>query len=221
MKSNNNNNKFSSPKIFSKKYSNNSSNTSPNNPPNTFSFNTFSFNTFSSNNSSNNPPNTFSSNTSSNNPPNIFSSNNSSNTPPNIFSSNTSSNNISSNNISSNNLNKNKIIENVDAKDNNVKLPPIKPFPTPNQQNLPVYIPTPSQKVEVKTDIFEAIKTGFFISIGQRVFDGIFGNREVKVESENKSKCLELKEMYEKCIKEDNNNCKEFYEKMKEYRCKL
>jgi hypothetical protein len=211
MKSNNNNNKFSSPKIFSKKYSNIPYNTSLNNLPKTFSSNTFS-----SNNSSNNPSNIFSSNTSSNNPPKTFSSNTSSN---NTFSSNTSSNNISSNN-----LNKNKIIENVDTKDNNAKLPPIKSFPTPNQQNqqnLPVYIPTPSQKVEVKTDIFEAIKTGFFISMGQRFFDGIFGNREVKVENENTSKCLELKEIYEKCIKEDNNNCKEFYEKMKEYRCKL
>ena len=102
----------------------------------------------------------------------------------------------------------------------------IKLFPTPNinkSNNYPqIYLPPISQKVEVKTGIFESIKSGFFMSMGMRVFDEIFGSREVKViENKENKECLELKKMLEKCMLENNNGCKEFYENMKKYNCKV
>jgi len=59
--------------------------------------------------------------------------------------------------------------------------------------------------------------------MGSRIFDGIFGSREVKVkENMENNKCLELKDMLEKCMLENKNeSCREFYEKMKEYNCKV
>jgi hypothetical protein len=85
-----------------------------------------------------------------------------------------------------------------------------------------ISVPPPQQKVDIKTGIFDSIKAGFFISMGSRLFDGIFGSRELKViENNDDNKCLELKEMLDKCMKENNESCKDFYDKMKNYNCKL
>jgi hypothetical protein len=158
---NNNNKKFSSPKIFTKKYSNLPSSSSKND----------------TNNQSNLKNN--------------------------------------SSNITLPNIEKEKIINQYPIPNNKSNISNNVPLPNLSSQTSKysqIYVPPIPNRLEVKTGIFDSIKAGFFMSMGSRLFDGIFGNREVKViENKEDNKCLELKEMFEKCMKENNESCKDFF----------
>lgn len=97
-----------------------------------------------------------------------------------------------------------------------------KPLRTPPPPALTSNNSQPSLGGSIMSNIFTGMTFGAGSSLGHRAVDGVMGNRKVEVESNvtNDISCDKIFDMYQMCLKNENNDCNYLQELMK-IKCSL